>query len=134
MTEVRRAASLSSAPDGRRNREPHSLHETTGLRRRALRRGGCSAFLRRRRNCTVRVDGVHVRGASIRKACAAGRVFGDFVERLNGFAFFWPGDEEGSVRGGDGRFKRYASECSAVIRARSADLFDTLAPRFRCAQ
>ena len=92
-----------------------------------LGKAGCGALLRRRRKscCIVRLNGVHVRDQARlydkHMRLTHGWSLEDFVEHLNGFVFFWPGNEERPVCSGDGQ--RYASECPAEIRVCLADLF-----------
>jgi len=51
--------------------------------------------------------------------------FDDFVERLNGLVFFWPGTEEGPQPPGRRHFGRYRHEHPILIRIRTEELLET---------
>jgi hypothetical protein len=86
---------------------------------------------RRRESVAVAIDG---REVSIRdqKPLHVGAIafeqdwdLARFVELLNGFAFFWPGDETEPIPYGRSHFQRYESdgEALAVLRVPTAALF-----------
>ena len=97
-----------------------------------LEAGGRTDLLRKKRGkggCTVRVgdDDVHVRDQEpLHKghmALLCGYSFEDFIEYLNSFVFFWPGQDEGPSDYGERYFWRYADERPMLIRIPTADLF-----------
>lgn len=59
-------------------------------------------------------------------AFEAGWDLSRFVEYLNGFAFFWPGDEHKPIEPGRNHFKRYLAmgEALAVVRVPTGALFE----------
>lgn len=50
--------------------------------------------------------------------------FGRFVKHLDGFVFFWPGNEQKTIDSGWRHFARYADEYPAVLRIPTKDLFE----------
>jgi hypothetical protein len=55
--------------------------------------------------------------------------FADLVEHINGHVFFWPGIANGPIGSGQRHFDRYAAENPAILRVRTADLFEANVPR-----
>lgn len=96
--------------------------------------GGCPELMRRRRTeiCRILVGGEEVyvrdqeplcrRNMKLDPACWT---FDDFVEKLNGLVFFWPGGRDGPIQPGRKHFKRYQEEKPALIRVCTQPLFDT---------
>lgn len=97
-----------------------------------LEKAGRADWIRRKRDhhVDVVVDGISMRirdQAPLHKGnmqLGDGWSFEDFVARLNGRVFFWPGTAVGAVIANGARhFARYAHEAPVVLRAKTADLF-----------
>lgn len=59
------------------------------------------------------------------KTCLEGGwSFDDLVRQLNERVFFWPGWDDKPISYGERHFERYASDNPAIIRVKTADLFE----------
>lgn len=95
--------------------------------------------LRQRRGKSVYLDiGGHSVAVRDQRPIAAGSIdfepgwdLGRWVERLNGFAFFWPGTPRGPIDYGRNHFERYRAdgEDLVVLRVRTDALVDVNAER-----
>ena len=130
---------------------PFVWHLTAGENMRRIRRmkrldcatailtaGGRKKLVRQRRPCgclvSIAGESVHVRD---QKPLHDNNMqlpddwsFEDWVKRLNGFVFFWPGTCECPKRSGNRHFMRYVCERPAVIRVPTKDLFEKNQPLF----
>ena len=102
-----------------------------------LRAAGQASFVRERRTASRRVevgsDTVVLRDqAPLHRGnieFADGWEFGDVVELLNSFVFFWPGSDKGPSDYGLRHFERYRSERPVILRVRTRDLADAAGDR-----
>lgn len=95
--------------------------------------------VRRRESTTVTVDGREIVLKDQRPLLSAnaelldGWEFGDLVEYLNGFVFFWPGNHHDAIGPGRRLHAHYEADSPAFIRVPTRALFDAnpqAMPRF----